>query len=106
MIGIDGGIRRGSDVFKALALGADMCFAGRIPYWGLFINGQDGVERALQILREEFGVCIRLSSCKSLADIGPHSVAIVLGGFQALSSAYHIMTDRHKTQLCKHIKKV
>lgn len=80
MIGIDGGIRRGSDVFKALALGADICFAGRIPYWGLSFNGQDGVERALQILRKEFEVCMRPSGCKSLADIGTHSLAIVLGG--------------------------
>lgn len=79
-IGIDGGIRRGSDVFKALALGANICFAGRIPYWGLAFNGQDGVERALQVLREEFEVCMRLSGCKSLADIGPQSLAVVLGG--------------------------
>lgn len=80
MIGIDGGIRKGSDVFKALALGADICFAGRIPYWGLAFNGQEGVERSLQVLREEFEVCMRLSGCKSLADIGPNSLAIVLGG--------------------------
>uniref|UniRef100_A0A093V7Q7 Hydroxyacid oxidase 1 n=1 Tax=Talaromyces marneffei PM1 TaxID=1077442 RepID=A0A093V7Q7_TALMA len=51
MIGIDGGIRRGSDIFKALALGADFCFAGRIPIWGLAYNGQNGVERALELLR-------------------------------------------------------
>lgn len=36
-IGIDGGIRRGSDIFKALALGADICFVGRIPVWGLAV---------------------------------------------------------------------
>lgn len=37
-IGIDGGIRRGSDIFKALALGADCCFIGRIPIWGLAVS--------------------------------------------------------------------
>jgi (S)-2-hydroxy-acid oxidase len=84
LIGIDGGIRRGSDIFKALALGANVCFAGRIPYWGLAFNGQDGVERALQVLREEFEVCMRLSGCKSLADIGPHSLAVVLEGIPGI----------------------
>lgn len=84
MIGIDSGIRRGSDIFKALALGADVCFAGRIPFWGLAFSGQDGVERALQVLREEFEVCMRLSGCKSLAEIGPHSLAIVSGGIPGI----------------------
>lgn len=37
-LGVDGGIRRGSDIFKALALGADICFAGRIPLWGLAVS--------------------------------------------------------------------
>lgn len=37
-IGLDGGIRRGSDIFKALALGADFCFVGRIPVWGLAVR--------------------------------------------------------------------
>ena len=39
-IAVDGGIRRGSDIFKALALGADFCFIGRIPFWGLAVSGQ------------------------------------------------------------------
>lgn len=37
-IAVDGGIRRGSDIFKALALGADHCFVGRIPIWGLAVR--------------------------------------------------------------------
>jgi hypothetical protein len=37
-IAVDGGIRRGSDIFKALALGADFCFMGRIPFWGLAVR--------------------------------------------------------------------
>jgi (S)-2-hydroxy-acid oxidase len=37
-IAIDGGIRRGSDIFKALALGADFCFLGRVPIWGLAVS--------------------------------------------------------------------
>lgn len=37
-IAVDGGIRRGSDIFKALALGAEYCFVGRIPVWGLVVR--------------------------------------------------------------------
>jgi 4-hydroxymandelate oxidase len=50
---LDGGIRRGSDVFKALALGASKVFIGRPYLWGLGAFGQDGVERVIDILREE-----------------------------------------------------
>jgi (S)-2-hydroxy-acid oxidase len=40
-IAIDGGIRRGSDIFKALALGADFCFMGRVPIWGLAVSDDE-----------------------------------------------------------------
>jgi (S)-2-hydroxy-acid oxidase len=40
-VGIDGGIRRGTDIFKALALGADCCFVGRVPFWGLAVSLSD-----------------------------------------------------------------
>ncbi|OBT84467.1 hypothetical protein VE02_06428 [Pseudogymnoascus sp. 03VT05] len=60
-LAIDGGIRRGSDIFKALALGANHCFIGRIAIWGLAYNGQEGVELALKILLHEFEVTMRLA---------------------------------------------
>ncbi|KAJ9616893.1 hypothetical protein H2200_000613 [Cladophialophora chaetospira] len=60
-IAIDGGIRRGTDIFKALALGADFCFAGRIPIWGLAYNGQRGVELAIQLLYDEFRLTMGLA---------------------------------------------
>lgn len=84
LIGIDGGIRRGSDIFKALALGADFCFAGRIPFWGLAYNGQQGVERALELLHQEFEMCMRLAGCKSVSEIGPENLAVVDGGVPGL----------------------
>ncbi|KAH8168710.1 FMN-dependent dehydrogenase domain-containing protein [Sarocladium implicatum] len=84
MLGIDGGIRRGSDVFKAVALGADICFAGRVPIWALAYNGQAGVERALELLKDEFEMCMRLSGCKTLQDIGPDSLALVESGVPGL----------------------
>ena len=68
-IHIDGGVRRGSDVFKALALGADMVWIGRIPIWGLVVNGQAGVELGMRILYEEFVLCMALAGCTSVKEI-------------------------------------
>ncbi|KAF3801748.1 Oxidase FUB9 [Colletotrichum gloeosporioides] len=68
-ITVDGGIRRGTDIFKALALGASHCFVGRIPIWGLAYDGQDGVELALKILMYEFKVAMLLAGCRSIKDI-------------------------------------
>ena len=50
----DGGVRRGSDVVKALALGADGCSIGRPYLYGLAAGGEAGVDRALTVLRDEF----------------------------------------------------
>ncbi|KAI0019438.1 FMN-dependent dehydrogenase [Xylariomycetidae sp. FL0641] len=66
---VDGGIRRGTDIFKALALGASHCFVGRIPIWGLAYNGQEGVELALKILMYEFKIAMALAGCRTIKDI-------------------------------------
>lgn len=58
---IDGGIRDGSDVFKALALGARMVFLGRPALWGLTYNGEEGVKQILTILRKEFETTLLLA---------------------------------------------
>ncbi|PLB42156.1 alpha-hydroxy acid oxidase [Aspergillus candidus] len=68
-LAIDGGIRRGSDIFKALALGADYCFVGRIPIWGLAYNGQQGVELAIEILRQELKITMALAGCRTISEI-------------------------------------
>ncbi|KAE8372034.1 FMN-dependent dehydrogenase [Aspergillus bertholletiae] len=60
-LAIDGGIRRGSDIFKAVALGASHCFVGRIPIWGLAWGGQEGVELAIKILLQEFRITMALA---------------------------------------------
>ena len=66
---LDSGIRRGSDVFKALALGAKGVFAGRAPLWGVTAGGEQGALRALDILREELDRVMGFTGCQSLQDI-------------------------------------
>lgn len=68
---VDGGIRRGSDVVKALALGADMVFVGRAAMYGLAAGGETGVRRALQLLRAEIDRVLALLGCASIEDLGP-----------------------------------
>ena len=67
---LDGGVRRGSDVVKALALGARAVGVGRPVLWGLAIAGQQGVELALQRLRDELDVVMGLCGCASPAGVG------------------------------------
>ncbi|KAF4339912.1 fmn-dependent dehydrogenase family [Fusarium beomiforme] len=68
-IAIDGGIRRGTDIFKALALGADFCFAGRIPIWGLAWNGEAGVDLAIKLLYREFRKAMILTGVTRMDEI-------------------------------------
>ncbi|KAI4112919.1 MAG: hypothetical protein LQ345_006005 [Seirophora villosa] len=85
-IAMDGGIRRGSDIFKALALGAQFCFVGRIPIWGLAVStpafshgenqlmwvqykGQAGVELGMKILLSEFHTTMALAG-----SVAPHAL--------------------------------
>jgi isopentenyl diphosphate isomerase/L-lactate dehydrogenase-like FMN-dependent dehydrogenase len=67
---MDGGVRRGTDVLKALALGAKAVMVGRPAVWGLAAAGADGVADVLDILREEFDRAMALAGCRSVSDIG------------------------------------
>jgi isopentenyl diphosphate isomerase/L-lactate dehydrogenase-like FMN-dependent dehydrogenase len=64
---IDGGFRRGTDIFKALALGARAVGVGRPYLWGLSAYGQQGVERVLDILRAELQMTMRQCGAPSIA---------------------------------------
>ena len=66
---IDGGFRRGSDVFKALALGAKAVFIGRPYIWGLAAFGQPGVERVIDLLRTELTLVMKQCGVQSIAQI-------------------------------------
>ncbi|PRP87946.1 peroxisomal (S)-2-hydroxy-acid oxidase [Planoprotostelium fungivorum] len=72
---VDGGIRRGSDVFKAICLGADLCWVGRPILWGLAVAGQDGVRRALDILLEEFELTMKLAGCTHVKQLSRRMLA-------------------------------
>lgn len=74
---MDGGVRRGTDVLKAIALGAAAVLVGRPVAWGLAVDGEDGVHRVLEILREELGNAMVLTGCHTVADITPELVADV-----------------------------
>uniref|UniRef100_A0A8D0GH87 (S)-2-hydroxy-acid oxidase n=1 Tax=Sphenodon punctatus TaxID=8508 RepID=A0A8D0GH87_SPHPU len=71
---VDGGIRTGSDVLKALALGAKYVFIGRPTLWGLAYKGEEGLREVLQILKDEFHLSMALAGCKKVSEIGRHLV--------------------------------
>jgi L-lactate dehydrogenase (cytochrome) len=71
----DGGIRSGQDVLRALALGARSCMIGRAYVYGLGAGGEQGVARAIDIIRSELDVSMALTGTRSIADIGSHILA-------------------------------
>jgi len=67
---VDGGVQRGTDVLKALAIGAQAVLIGRPYIWGLALNGEAGVKRVLSMLKEELELAMALAGCPTIADIG------------------------------------
>ncbi len=72
---VDGGIRRGTDIVKAIALGAKAVLAGRPVLWGLAHDGENGVRQVLQILRNEFDLAMALCGCRSVGEITKNLIA-------------------------------
>ncbi|XP_061556724.1 hydroxyacid oxidase 1 [Phycodurus eques] len=66
---LDGGVRRGTDVLKALALGAKAVFIGRPVLWGLSCEGEQGVIAVLQLLKDELTLAMALAGCRSLSEV-------------------------------------
>ena len=76
---MDGGIRRGSDVVKALALGAACCLIGRPQLWGLAVGGEAGVRHVLDIYRREIDRAMGLMGAARVSDLGPDGLLIRRG---------------------------
>lgn len=66
---VDGGVRRGVDILKALALGARAVLAGRAPLWGLIVDGEEGARSVLDLLHNEFRLALQLAGCRTPAEI-------------------------------------
>ena len=72
---VDGGIRRGTDVVKALALGAQAAMVGRPVLWGLACGGEEGVRHVLELLRDELELALLLCGCPTPADVTPAHIS-------------------------------
>jgi isopentenyl diphosphate isomerase/L-lactate dehydrogenase-like FMN-dependent dehydrogenase len=76
---IDSGFRRGTDIFKALAMGADAVCVGRAYIWGLAAFGQSGVEKVLQMLNAELAMVMGQMGAPSISDIGLQHIGLRSG---------------------------
>lgn len=83
----DGGIRRGGDVVKALALGARAVLIGRAYLWGLAVAGQSGVENVLDILRGGIDSALIGLGRASVRDLGPDDVLVPAEFARALGAS-------------------
>ena len=72
---LDGGIRRGSDILKALALGADAVLLGRLYAYGLAVGGAAGVEAVIRQLAAELDLTMALAGCRAARDVDASMVA-------------------------------
>jgi len=88
---LDGGIRRGTDVLKALALGARAALIGRPLFWGLTVGGEKGVSSVFEILRHELDIAMGMSGRPTI-----DSIDITLLG--AISSLETILSARQHQQ--------
>jgi 4-hydroxymandelate oxidase len=75
LVVVDGGVRRGIDALKALALGADLVAIGRPVLWGLATDGARGVQRVMEILRDELTLAMALAGCPALDEVTPDLIA-------------------------------
>jgi pre-mycofactocin synthase len=100
---LDGGIRRGGDVAKALALGAKAVMIGRAYLWGLAANGQAGVENVLDLLRDGLGSAMVGLGRASIAELSREDLVVPPGferrlGTAAVEHALHAGAPAHRTR--------
>ena len=93
---VDGGIRHGTDVFKALALGADFVWVGRPALWGLAYKGQAGVELMLKLLTDEIRLCMSLAGTCKVEDITKDYLAKVSSDDTAVAIVYSVANFEYR----------
>ena len=95
---LDGGVQRGTDVIKALCLGANAVAIGKLQGWGLAAAGADGVYRVLEVLENEIQVAMRLMGVTRISDLGPSRVTKALSTTNPheMSSWVNMPVDRIK----------
>jgi len=74
---VDGGVRRGTDILKAIALGAKAVLIGRSVLWGLAVDGEQGVKNVLGILKKEFRLAMMLCGCQTVDDIRKNNLIVM-----------------------------
>ncbi|CAF3297642.1 unnamed protein product [Rotaria sp. Silwood2] len=74
---IDGGVRRGTDILKAVALGAKAVLIGRPVLWGLAEDGMQGIKNVLDILKKEFRLAMMLCGCQTVDDIRRNNLLVI-----------------------------
>jgi 4-hydroxymandelate oxidase len=72
---VDGGVRRGTDVIKAIALGARAVLLGRPVLWGLAVDGEAGVRAVLELMRAEIDLAMALTGVRAVGEISPDLLA-------------------------------
>jgi 4-hydroxymandelate oxidase len=72
---VDGGVRRGTDVIKAIALGARAVLLGRPVLWGLAVDGEAGVRAVLELVRAELDLAMALTGVRTVGEISPDLLA-------------------------------
>jgi isopentenyl diphosphate isomerase/L-lactate dehydrogenase-like FMN-dependent dehydrogenase len=80
---LDGGVRRGADVVKALALGASACLIARPQLWGLAVAGEAGVRHVLETLRREIDRVMGLMGAARVSDLGREDLTRIPPGTSA-----------------------
>jgi L-lactate dehydrogenase (cytochrome)/(S)-mandelate dehydrogenase len=91
---IDGGVRRGGDVVKAMALGATACLIGRPHLWGLAVGGEAGVARVLEILRQDIDRVLALGGWEGMRAVGREAIG------QRRERWAAVATDKHAGAAC------
>jgi (S)-2-hydroxy-acid oxidase len=73
---VDGGVRRGTDILKAIALGAKAVLVGRPILWGIAVDGAQGAQNVLNILKKEFRLAMMLCGCQTVDDIRKNNLLV------------------------------